>query len=389
MMAKEHLTLNAIDEIYRNRVKTAMEQKSAGKKIIGYPCVLVPTEIMSALDVVPYRICGDIKEPITKADRFLATASCPVMRSCMDCVFKGENDFLDGAVSIHSSDPGEKTARILGTYANFQYSHFIDMPATLRPEAITYFRNQIGDFVKTLEAFTGKKLTAAGLESAIKLHNLQRSLVRDLYELTRTVPPLISGTEIVKVIKALMTLPVEEGNSLLARVITEVKNRRNGPAKKQVRLLIWSSILDDSDIMQVFEEQANVVYDETCGGFRPYRGKVKSTPDPLDGLAHYYLEQITCARTFRQADLGETEKNYVKDLQSRFGYLKNVVKEWKIDGAILLLVRYCDPFAFEIPSLRDFLDGLSIRSTYIEYDFTERALAPLRTRVEAFIETIS
>jgi len=141
--------------------------------------------------------------------------------------------------------------------------------------------------------------------------------------------------------------------------------------------------------MQIFEAGANVVMDESCGGFRPYRGKVKFTADPLDGLADYYLNEITCARTFRQAALGETKKDYTTDLQSRFGYLKDIIKKWNIDGTVLLLVRYCDPFAFEMPSLKDYLDSLNIPSTYIEYDYTEGALAPLKTRTEAFLETIS
>ncbi|MGA7677395.1 MAG: 2-hydroxyacyl-CoA dehydratase, partial [Dehalococcoidia bacterium] len=103
----------------------------------------------------------------------------------------------------------------------------------------------------------------------------------------------------------------------------------------------------------------------------------------------YYMKEITCARTFRQATIGETKKDYAKDIQSRFGYLKGIVKEWKINGAILLLVRYCDPFAFEMPSLKDYLDSIGIPSTYIEYDYNIGALAQLRTRVEAFLETIS
>ncbi len=382
-------SLRKVDEIYENRTKKAIERKSVGQKIIGYQCALIPIEIMSAFDVVPYKICSDIKEPITEADRLLATASCPIMRSCLDCALKGRNDFLDGLVTTHSSDPGEKAARTFGAYTDYSYFHFIDMPGTVRPEAITYFKTQISDFAKTMESFTGKRLSTEKLNAAIELHNRQRSLVQELYGLTRPVPPLVSGTEIVRIVRTLMTLPVQEGNDLLAQVIDEVKKRRKGPVKKRARLIIWSSTLDDPNIMQLFEEQANVVYDETCGGIRPFRSSVKATADPMDGLAAYYLKEITCARTFRQASLGETEKNYSDDLQSRFGYLKQVVEKWRIDGAILLLVRYCDPFAFEIPSIKDYFNSLSIRSTYIEYDYSERALAPLRTRAEAFIDTIS
>jgi len=387
-MSDKSKGLSKVQEIYRNRSQRAKELKAAGKKIIGYPCVYVPLEMLTALGLVPYRTYGDIREAVTEADRALPTSFCPIMRTCLDCDLKGKNDFLDGMVTVHSCDPQEKTARVWESYTDYPYFHFIDMPSTVRPEAIEYFKSQLNDFRKTLEAFTGQKLSADKLKSAIKAHNQQRALVQQLYELTKPVPPLISGIELVQVVKALMSLPVAEGNDLLTQVIGEAKNHTDVPKKKPARLLIWSSSLDDTDIMQIFETKANVVMDETCGGIRAYRGSVKLTTDPLDGLADYYMKEITCARTFRQATLGETKKDYAKDIQSRFGYLKGIVKEWKINGAILLLVRYCDPFAFEMPSLKDYLDSIGIPSTYIEYDYTIGALAPLRTRVEAFLETI-
>jgi len=388
-MSDKNKGLGKAREIYLDSSRRPKELRAAGKKIIGYPCVYVPLEMLTALDLVPYRTCGDIKEPVTEADRVLPHSFCPIMRNCLDCALKNKNNFLDGMVTIHSSDPQEKTARIWESYTHYPYFHFIDMPITVRPEALEYFKGQLNDFRKTLEAFTAKKLSTDNLETAIKSHNQQRVLVRKLYELTKTSPPRISGTEIVQVVKALTSLPVAEGNDLLTETISEVKNRSDGPDKKSARLLIWSSTLDDTDIMQIFEAKANVVMNESCGGVRAYRGEVKLTADPLEGLADYYLNEITCARTFRQATLGETRKDYARDLQSRFGYLRGTIKEWKINGVIMLLVRYCDPFAFEMPSLKDYLSSLGIPSTYIEYDYTTGALAPLRTRVEAFVETIS
>jgi benzoyl-CoA reductase subunit C len=388
-MSDKSQGLGRAQEIYLNRPQRVRELKTNGKKIIGYPCAYVPLEMLTALDLVPYRIYGSIKEPITEADRALPTSFCPFIRSCLDLALKGKDDFLDGLVTAHSCDPQHRTAHIWESCVNYSYTHFIDMPGTVRPDSMEYFKGQLGDFKKTLEAFTGKKLSPDKLKTAIKFHNRQRALVRELYQLTKSIPPLVSGTEILQVIKAVMSLPVVEGNDLLTQVISEVKSRSDGPEKKPARLLIWSSTLDDTDIMQIFESGANVVMDDSCGGFRPFRAEVKLTDGPIDGLANYYLNEITCARTFRQATLGETTKNYARDLQSRFGYFKGIVKDWKINGAILLLVRYCDPFAFEMPALKDYLDSIGIPSTYIEYDYSIGALAPLKTRVEAFLETIS
>ena len=388
-MADKSKGLSKAKEIYRNRSRRVKELKAEGKKVIGYPCVYVPIEMLTALDLIPYRTYGDIREPVTEADRALPTSFCPIIRGCFDCALKARDDFLDGIIVAHSCDPQEKTARLWESYISYPYFHFMDIPGTVRPEAKEYFKGQLNDLKKTLEAFTGKELCSDRLKAAIQSHNQQRALVRELYELTKPEPPLISGTEILQVIKALMSLPVAEGNELLAQVIGEVKDRTDGPERKPVRLIVWSSTLDDAEIMQIFETGANMVMDESCGGIRAFRAKVKLTDDPLDGLAQYYLAEITCARTFRETVLGETRKYYLEDLENRFGYLKDLAQEWNVNGAIFLLVRYCDPFAFEVPSLKDYFDSIGIPSTYIEYDYAQGALAPLRTRVEAFLETIS
>ena len=45
--------LSRAREIYQNRSHRARELKADGKKIIGYPCVYVPLEILTAFDLVP------------------------------------------------------------------------------------------------------------------------------------------------------------------------------------------------------------------------------------------------------------------------------------------------------------------------------------------------
>jgi benzoyl-CoA reductase subunit C len=375
-------------DLYENRVATAKGFQKEGRKVIGYPCAYVPLELLTALDIVPHRLYGELKEPITEADRVLPASFCPVMRSCLDCVLKGKTEFLDGVAAIHSCDPQEKAARVWEAYTKYPYFHFIDMPIALWADSLAYFQAQLKDFRITLESFAGKKITAEGLQDAVELHNRQRMLVRELYELTKPDPPLISGAEIVLITKAVMSVPVTEGNGLLEEVLQEVRGRRNPLKKKSARLLLWTSTLDDVDVMELIEDKAHVVIDDNCAGIRPFRGLVKKTDNPLEALAEFYLKGITCARTFKQSSLGETRKDFAADLQSRFGFLKDRAENWKVDGALLFLVRYCDPFAFEMLELKDYFDRTGIPSTYIEYDYTQGGLAPIRTRVEAFLETL-
>lgn len=388
-MAKASKGLAKAKEIYEDRSRRVKELRDEGKKIIGYPCIYVPLEMITALDLVPYRIYGDIREPVTEADRGLQTAFCPIMRSAFDLGLKGKYDFLDGFVAAHSCDPQEKCMRVWMSLIRYPYTHFLDVPGTLHEGSWEYFKGQLTALKKTLESFTGRVITRTRLGEAMEAHNLQRALVRELYDLRKPDPPLISGAETLQVVKALTSIPVEEGNELLRQVITEVKQRKDGPQKKPARLLVWGNTMDDIAHVETIEgNEANIVMDDHCGGSRAYRTDVELTEDLLDGLTDYYLVKLIPPRTFREAVHGETRKDWAADLESRFGYIGEYIKGWDVNGVIMQLVRYCDPHGFEQPAIKDYFDSHGIPNTYLEHDYSEGALAPLRTRVQGFLEVI-
>lgn len=375
--------------IYQDRSKRIKELRAEGKKVMGYLCLYPVVEMMTALDLIPYRIFGEMGEQITEADAYLPSVVCPFLRSCLDLGLKGKYDFLDGVVMAHVCDVGEKTAHIWRIYLNPDYYHFIDTPHTVHEAAQKHLKELLGDFQTTLESFAGKSLTTEKLEEAIRLHNTQRALVRELYELRKPDPPLISGSEVLETIVALMSIPVEEGNVLLRQVIDEVKGRESTLPKKP-RLLVWGSILDDTSIINMIEGAgANVVMDDICVGSRAYFSDVKLTKDPLEGLAYHYLVDLKCPRTFREGTFGEMKKNYLDDLESRFGYVRHFAEDWKAQGAIVQAMRYCDTHAYEVPLVKDYFDHLGLPNTYIEIGYTEASLAPLRTRVQALLELIN
>ena len=141
--------------------------------------------------------------------------------------------------------------------------------------------------------------------------------------------------------------------------------------------------------MEMIESlDANVVMDDTCVGSRGYFDDVELTDDALDGLSRHYLMDIKCSRTFRTRDYQDVRKDYMTDLEVRFSYLRDYARDWKAGGVILESVRYCDTHGYDVPSIRDYLDSLGIQSIYLEHDYTEGALAPLRTRVQGFLEII-
>lgn len=389
MTANQKKGLARAKEIYNDRSKRAKELKAEGKRVMGYFCLYPVQEVFTAFDIVPFRITGDMNEPITKADSCLPTIVCPFIRSSLDIALKGRYDFFDGVVMCHGCEVGEKAAHIWRIYMNPDYYHFLDTPHTDHAPAIELFKSELEDFIKSLEKSTGKKMTDQMLKDAVDTCNEQRTLVRELYDLRKSNPPLIKGSENIEVMVALQSIPIAEGNELLKEVISEVKERKDVPAKTEHRVLIWGPVIDKTALVDMIEDLgANVVMDDTCIGTRAYFPMVEKTADPLDGIAVRYLVGIKCPRTFREAEYGATVKNYAKDLEYQFGYIKDYAKDWNVDGVILQSVKYCDIHGYDTPPLQDYLKSLGLPSIYIEHDYSEGALAPLRTRVQGFLELL-
>lgn len=261
---------------------------------------------------------------------------------------------------------------------------FLDMPHTSSPEAVRFFKDQMNYFKETLEDFAGKKITRDRLEESISLHNKQRQLVRELFNLRKPDPPLVTGSEVLQVIIALMVIPVEEGINLLEEVLQEVKSRPNVTPKKPGRLLIWGSLIDHTAFTELIENSGfNIVVEDTAIGARPFWHDVESTEDPMHGLARHYLQEVKCPRTFAKSG-----RDYREDLENRFGYLKEFAKYWNVNSVYANIIRNCDIHGYEVPSIKDYFESMDLPVLVIEQDYSTAALEPLRTRFQAFAETI-
>ncbi len=155
----ENQGLARVRAIYQDRSQRVRQLKAQGEKVLGYLCAYPVLEMMTALDLIPYRILGDIKEPITSANACLPTVVCPFLRSALDLGLKKKYDFLDGVVMAHTCDVAEKMAHIWHIYLEPSFFYFIDTPHTVNEAALNQHKELIKDFQKTLESFAGKELT--------------------------------------------------------------------------------------------------------------------------------------------------------------------------------------------------------------------------------------
>ena len=377
--------LSTLERYYQDYGLRARELKDQGKKVIAYLCSLVPVELITAAGFVPLRIRGDVHEPITKGDTQLEAIACPFIRSCLDIALKGKYDFCDGLTIPHACDSMARTYSVWRYSLGLPYSHFINLPHTVSRPSMEFFTAELNTFRKSLGRFAQKEIPDDALVKAIYLYNENRSKAKALYELRKSNPPLISGTEITKILTVGMSLPVTESNELFDDVLEELRQRKEAPLKKALRLMVVGASVDNIDFISLIEDSgANVVIDSLCIGSRDYWPHADIGGDPLDAIAHRYLDKVNCPRTYREK-VGET---YEEDVGSRFGDIGSLIKEFKVDGVILYIYKYCDPFGFEVPARKAYLDYLKIPVLYLEDKYSAGNISRLRTRIQAFLEMI-
>lgn len=376
--------LKTAEQYYTDFGLRAKELKNEGKMIIGYLTPLVPVEVLTAAGVFPVRLKGTASEAIKKADAHMETIVCPFVRNVYDSVLKGKYKYLDGLVLPHQCDSMDRTSDIWRYTLDLPYFHFLNMPHVTDGPSFEFTKEIYRIFIRSLEDTTGRKISDEDIAQAISDHNKNREVMRELYSLRRFDVPLISGVEMIKVLIAAMSLPVQESTALIESVIKEVKNRTNGPDPRQARIMVIADQIDDVAIADIIESaDAWLVMDDISIGSKMYDSDVDDDTDPVEALAERYLRRVKLPTS---VDSGLT---YEESLEPRFGHLKRYIRDFNVNGVILVIYRYCDPFGFEVPTVKSFVESAGAQVLYLEDEYSVSALPRLKTRIEAFLEMIS
>lgn len=372
------------EKYYSQYGSRARELKAAGKKIIGYLTAMGPVEILTAADVVPFRLKGNVSEAITKGDAYMETIVCPFVRNVFDAAIKGKYDFLDGMVLPHQCDSIDRTSDIWAYNLQLPYFHFLNVPHMTGDPSFEFLKEILHIFISTLERFTGTKITDESLSRAIRAHNENRELIRKLYGLRKTNPPFISGTEMMKVLVAAMSLPVGESSALVKGVIEEVTQRGSAGGEKRTRVMLIGDQIDDVALADIIENAgAWLVMDDISIGAKMHWADIDINAEPVHAIAERILRKL------KLPTLAESGVTYNEGIETRFGHLKRHIKEFGVDAAILFIYKYCDPYGFDVPAIKGYIESTRTPVLYIEDEYSTSSLGRTKTRVEAFLEMIT
>ncbi|HOG16637.1 MAG TPA: 2-hydroxyacyl-CoA dehydratase family protein [Syntrophales bacterium] len=356
-------------------VRSATAQ--SGKKAVGTLCSYAPEELIYAAGAHPVRLFGTSGAE-RLADRHLQSYCCSLVRGVLEDALAGRSDFLAGVVFPHTCDSIQRLSDLWRL--NVPGAFHIDavLPARLdTASARDYLLDVLRRFRSDLERKLRVSISDESLRRAIDLYNRIREMLARLYELRNENPCGIRGRDVHTIVKASTILDRDRLVVVLPPALQALEDVHECTAgNKAKRVLLAGGLCDHPELYSFIEEAGGVVvWDDFCTGTRGFSGTIDGDGDPLAAIAQRYAERPVCPAKHR-------------GIRERAEHLVRLAKEKEARGVVFLLVKFCDPHAFDYPYLKEALDGAGIPSMLFEMEDQLPAEGQLRTRFEAFLEMI-
>ncbi len=374
-----------ISEVHGLRIQELQQAKAAGKKVIGTFCVFVPEEVILAADAVCVGLCAGAEVGFEQAERFLPRNTCPLIKSFFGfrlanlCPFTNSCDLVIGETTCD----GKKKAYEI--FSDFCPTYVMEVPQTKSEAARELFKSEVKRLIKEIEALTGNKITAEGLNRSISIVNRRRKVLQRLNFLRAAIPSAISGRDALLINQVAFYDDPERFTSSIEKLCDELEEkvkRHEGVVPEGTKRILISGCpmaVPNWKIPYVVESSgAVIVGEESCIGQRHTRDLVNeeahSLDEIIDALVDRYM-RIDCACF--------TPNN------ERMAHIMELAKDLKADGVIHYALQFCQPYQTEATRVEKELGTEGIPLLRIETDYSMEDVGPLKTRVEAFVEMLS
>lgn len=352
-------------------------RQETGKKVVGYTCSYTPEEIIYAAGALPFRLFGT-DGGIHRADIHLQSYCCSLIRGVLEEGLSGRLDFLDGVVFPHTCDTIQRLSDIWRLNLTGQFHIDLVLPVKLNTaSARQYLIDILGKFKKDLERSVGITITDTALADAIKIYNQIRTLMIRLYTLRAQRPGMLGGSAFHSIIKAAMVMDRQIFLKALTQVADQLEKAPVAAAKTGgKKLVLTGSICSHPDIYDIIENSGGVVvWDDLCTGARYFEGILDEKVPPLEAIAQRYLDRDICPA--KHAGLTERGESLIQ-----------MVRKHSADGVVFMLLKFCDPHAFDYPYIKEMLDRESIPCMLLDMEEQLPAGGQLQTRFETFIQIL-
>ena len=218
-------------------------------------------------------------------------------------------------------------------------------------------------------------MSRESIKEAVEKTNALNSALSAVGTMRRSESPPFTGTQYHRLIMAARVCPAEYMMPLIEK-FHKTAEESDGISKYRARLMVTGGGLDDPEYTGVIESQgALVVADRYCTGSFPGLEPVDTSGDIFEALARRTLEVNRCPRM-------------MEGFSSRADYIAAIAEEYRADGVIIESIKFCDSWGVESSALTDKLRAKGIPVLRVEREYRQSGEGQLRTRVQAFIESM-
>jgi benzoyl-CoA reductase subunit C len=368
--------------ITENTHEYAKSLQGKGRLLAGYMCTHVPEEILYAAGIIPVRILS-AHESQAMTRSYIHETYCSFSHDCAYQGLQHNYDYLDLIVHSSSCIHMAEAFNVWVRFAGFQQKSFlIPFPHIIHTKhASGMMVESYGEFKQFIEKFGKKSITDADIESAIKVYNHTRRLLKRLWEFLRRDNPPIMGPEVAAVTLAAQVMDKQECNQMLEQLIQRLE-AEPGKEPSGVRLMVTGGACDDLRIFDLIENlnyKASLIFVDSCTATRYFWFEVpEDRPDKLEAIAEGYISRIPCPAKDNVPGTGE---------KKRFRFIRQFIEDYKPDGVVFLYQRFCSPQSMDIVALKPIIDMLGVPWTELELDTTV-PVTQFGTQLEALVEII-
>lgn len=258
-----------------------------------------------------------------------------------------------------------------------------DMPFKTNEHCLESYVNQIRlKVLDKLKDVYGVDTSDEAMRKAVELHNRVCRAITAIGEFRKEENPRITGYEFHVLCLATYACPKYLIVDKLEETLEEIKHREPDPKKfYRARIVLAGSEIDDPDFTKLFEDSgAYVVADRYCFGSLPGREEIvlNDGEDVLTQICRHYMKTCQCPRYM------EHEK-----VEGRREYVKHLVEEYHADGVVYEQLKFCEYWGYE-RALASYImiNEFGIPAIAIDRQYTASASGQLRTRIQAFVESL-
>ncbi len=352
-----------------------LKETSPPAKAIGYLCAFVPEELILAAGFHPMRLFSSQPE-IRLADQHLQSYCCSPVKGILEDSLSGSYDFLYGAVFPQTCDTITRLSDIWRLKHKHAFFADLSWPSKLNtPTSLDYVKQVLTQFRSQLEEAAGQQIEEDALMDAVATCNRIRTHIRRLYQIKSDQPDALAAADLYTIVKGAMILDRHQAADLLQQIVHTLESH-NTSLSGGKRLILSGAACEIPDLVNTVESAGGfIVGDDFCTGLRWFNRPVETAQNLMDGLAQRIVGTINCPAKHT-------------GLTTRADHLISLAKSLQADGVLFLLNKFCDPHAFDFPTIKTALDEKQIKNSFIELDGADLGTGQISTRIESFIEML-